>query len=117
MSTLHRRKIAKRMKEVGDKLDEIANEHSKFHLRELVGYRRQIQGKEGCQTGSIVTQPQVYGREEDKERIVNFLVNDANNCKDISVYPIIGMGGIGKTILAQLIFNDGRVGENFELKL
>ncbi|PON63312.1 hypothetical protein PanWU01x14_132220, partial [Parasponia andersonii] len=65
MSTLRRRKIAKRMKEVGDRLDEIANERSKFHLRELVGYQRQIQGKEGRQTGSIVTQPQVYGREED----------------------------------------------------
>ncbi|XP_062075956.1 putative disease resistance protein RGA3 [Humulus lupulus] len=115
MNSLFRRKIAKKMKEVGDRLDEIANERNKFHLNELIGNQRQIQANRH-QTGSIVTQPQVYGR-EDKEKIVEFLVNETIKCRDIVVYPIVGMGGIGKTTLAQLIFNDARVSGNFELKL
>ncbi|KAL5563608.1 hypothetical protein UlMin_033355 [Ulmus minor] len=113
MNTLFRFKIANKMKDVGDRLDRIANERLRFHLRESVG-ERPLVARAGRQTSSIISQPHVYGREEDKERIVNFLVNDA---KDISIYPIIGLGGMGKTTLAQLVFNDHKICGEFELKM
>ncbi|KAL5563598.1 hypothetical protein UlMin_033345 [Ulmus minor] len=112
-NTLFRFKIANKMKDVGDRLDQIANERMGFHLRESVGVRPLV-ARGGRQTGSIISQPHVYGREEDKERIINFLVNDA---KDISIYPIIGLGGMGKTTLAQLVFNDDKICGEFELKM
>ncbi|KAL5563594.1 hypothetical protein UlMin_033341 [Ulmus minor] len=113
MNTLFRFKIANKMKDVGDRLDRIANERMRFHLRESAG-ERPIEARGRRQTSSIISQPHVYGREEDKERIVNFLVNDA---KDISIYPIIGLGGMGKTTLAQLVFNDDKICGEFELKM
>ncbi|PON94773.1 NB-ARC domain, LRR domain containing protein [Trema orientale] len=116
MNALFRVKIAKKMKEVGDALDQIANERTKFHLREFVG-ERQTQVRKRYETSSIITQPHVYGREEDKERIVGFLVNEAVNSNDVSVYCIVGLGGMGKTTLAQLVYNDERVVEHFELKI
>ncbi|KAI9073435.1 hypothetical protein K1719_044620 [Acacia pycnantha] len=69
------------------------------------------------QTTSIITQPQFYGRDAERDRIVDFLVHDASNSVDVSVYPIVGIGGLGKTTLAQQVFNDERVANHFELKI
>ncbi|KAK7381152.1 hypothetical protein VNO78_33678 [Psophocarpus tetragonolobus] len=69
------------------------------------------------QTTSLITEPQVYGREIDKNKIVDFLVGDASQSENLSVYPIIGLGGLGKTTLAQLVFNQERVVEHFEPKI
>ncbi|KAA8521241.1 hypothetical protein F0562_011922 [Nyssa sinensis] len=63
-----------RMKEIREKLDDIAEERMKFHLREVVVEKKQVEITKMRQTGSILTQPQVYGREEDMENIVEHLV-------------------------------------------
>jgi hypothetical protein len=122
LSSLHpkqvafRYKIAKKMKSVRERLDEIAEEKTKFHLNEIVREKRSGD-LDWRQTTSIISQPQVYGREEDKEKIVDFLVDDAFGFEDLSVYPIVGLGGLGKTTLAQLIFNHERVVHHFELRM
>ncbi|XP_048320318.2 putative disease resistance protein RGA3 isoform X2 [Ziziphus jujuba] len=115
-NTLFRFRIAKQMKDVSDRLDEIANERMKFHLREVV-QERHLQVRDKRQTGSIVNEKHVYGRDEDKDKIVEFLVDNSRSSKDLSVYPIVGMGGMGKTTLAQLVFNDERVSRSFDIKI
>ncbi|XP_060965738.1 putative disease resistance protein RGA3 [Cannabis sativa] len=113
-----RHNIAKKMKEIEDRLDQIGKERSIFQLQEIDVVERRNRVRESRQSiGSIITQPHVYGREEDKERVVGFLVNDAINCNGTSVYCIVGLGGMGKTTLAQLVFNDERVSIHFELKM
>ncbi|GMN53689.1 hypothetical protein TIFTF001_022823 [Ficus carica] len=51
----------------------------------------------------------VYGRDVDKEAIIKLLLVDDVSGNEISVIPIVGMGGIGKT-------NDNRMKEYFESK-
>ena len=104
------------MKRIGARLDEIAAERSKFHLTEIVREKSGVV-PDWRQTTSIVTQPLVYGRNEDKDKIVDFLVGDASELEDLSVYPIVGLGGLGKTTLAQLVFNHDKIVNHFELKI
>ncbi|CAJ2652548.1 unnamed protein product [Trifolium pratense] len=78
-----------------------------------------VEVAEWRQTSSIIAEPNVYGREDDKEKIVDFLINQGRNSNSLSVYPIVGLGGVGKTTLAQLVFNDQRVRSttNFDTKI
>ncbi|KAL0423704.1 UNVERIFIED_CONTAM: putative disease resistance protein RGA3 [Sesamum radiatum] len=67
------------------------------------------------ETDSVTVDPIVVGREEDVSIIVDMLVNP--NDEVVSVVPIVGMGGLGKTTFARLIFNDQRTVKHFHKRI
>jgi len=118
MKILARRNIGKRMQEVAKKIDDIAADRIRCGLQP-VGTTEELQrgDDEGRQTTSVVAEPKVYGRDRDREQVVEFLVRHASNSEDLSVYSIVGHGGYGKTTLAQLVYNDESVTTHFDLKI
>ncbi|KAA8550342.1 hypothetical protein F0562_002026 [Nyssa sinensis] len=118
---IFRHKIGNKMKEITEKLDATANKREKFHLRELVA-PQQVQAVERRQTGSLLSQLPVYGREEDKEKIVEKLVEGVSDfsvnfevvsfpekmLQNLTVLEMLKIGGFTKlkvlpTTLANLI--------------
>ncbi|XP_058079595.1 putative disease resistance protein RGA4 [Magnolia sinica] len=102
-----------RIKEIGERLYAIAEER-KFHLRDGA-VDPQFNTEERLQTDSLI-ESEVFGRDEDKMKIVESLI-DVSTQEDVSIIPIVGMGGLGKTTLAQFTYNDERVTKHFELRI
>ncbi|KAL8499195.1 hypothetical protein ACS0TY_022243 [Phlomoides rotata] len=109
---LYKRKVGRRIKEAAAKLEAVAKDRLNFDLKEIV-----VQRDWRRETGFILNDPDhVYGRDEERDKIVDLLVNNVSEHK-LSVLPIIGLGGMGKTTLAQLVYNDDRVTHHFNTKL
>uniref|UniRef100_A0A2N9FAT9 Rx N-terminal domain-containing protein n=1 Tax=Fagus sylvatica TaxID=28930 RepID=A0A2N9FAT9_FAGSY len=68
------------------------------------------------QTHSYVPEEEVIGREKDKEAIIDLLL-DFDLEENVSFISIVGIGGLGKTTLAQYVYNDEKVKTYFELKM
>ncbi|VVA36507.1 PREDICTED: putative disease resistance [Prunus dulcis] len=102
-----------RIQELFDRLEHLAKQKDFLGLREGV-----VGGKvsQRTPTTSLVDESCVYGRDGDKEKLMKLLLSDDASDKDVSVITIVGMGGVGKTTLAQLLYNDEKVKEHFNLR-
>ncbi|XP_010265593.1 PREDICTED: putative disease resistance RPP13-like protein 1 [Nelumbo nucifera] len=115
------RSIKARMEYINKRVKELENGIIEFDLKRVDIESRKIMVKqitERRQTSSLVDKSNVYGRETDKSNkiIERLMVTNKSNEKNFEVACIVGIGGLGKTTLAQLVYNDEEVEGHFDLK-
>jgi len=108
-----RRKASRDLKNVLGKIDELMAEMNSFGLLERAEAPQALY-RQTC--SALDESSDIFGRDDDKEIVVRILLDEKDN-KIVQVLPIIGMGGLGKTTLAKMVYNNQKVQNHFELKM
>jgi hypothetical protein len=117
-------KIGSSIKELNQWLEAIHKEADKYKFNIGLGSNpepRMLTAAElsSSKTSSQVDESAIVGEqiERDTRELVQVLTTNDDNDHSIKVVSIIGAGGMGKTTLAQKIFNDTTIQEHFKTKI
>ncbi|XP_003598880.2 putative disease resistance protein RGA3 [Medicago truncatula] len=67
-------------------------------------------------TISLVYESFIYDRELEKYEIIDYLLSDSDSRNQVPIISVVGVIGMGKTTLAQLVYYDDMIVEHFEIK-
>ncbi|KAL7140232.1 hypothetical protein ABFS83_09G108100 [Erythranthe nasuta] len=113
-----RHDIALKIKEVKARLDLILAEKDRygFVISQPIDQSREPWR---VQSTSLVDLEEICGRELERENLVSKLLVEGGSGKELGIHvvSVVGAGGIGKTTLAKLAYNDSRVNMFFQLKI
>ncbi|XP_059640478.1 putative disease resistance protein RGA3 [Cornus florida] len=109
-----RHDIAVKIKGFNERLDLIANEKDKYNFNVTMAGEE----PERYRTISCIDVKEVRGREQDKNTLVSKLLCESSQAqaddRSLHIISVVGMGGMGKTTLAQLAYNCDEVKTHFD---
>ncbi|XP_027076061.1 putative disease resistance protein RGA4 [Coffea arabica] len=118
INIVFRRRMASKIRDINKKLYKINKEANDFGLIRFqrASFPPSTTAKVTLnrETDSIAGH-YIVGRAKDETRLVETLLSLSE--KAVSVIPILGMGGLGKTTLAQSVYKNSHVHSHFEKKI
>ncbi|XP_030940161.1 putative disease resistance protein RGA1 [Quercus lobata] len=105
-------KMANKVKSIHESLKRINDEAKPYDLAKVGPVNANLEIIPKRETDSSVDHSEVVGREDPASEIVKLLLNAAS--QQLSVIPIVGMAGLGKTTLAKLVYNHESVKKHFD---
>ncbi|KAF3441371.1 hypothetical protein FNV43_RR15285 [Rhamnella rubrinervis] len=95
--------VERRIQNIIKSVNDIVEDMNRLGLREGVQTSIPFQIQRSS-LNILAKESDVYGRAAEKQTIIKFLLSYGGH--KFSVMPLVGMGGIGKTTLAQLVYTD-----------
>ncbi|CAI9269514.1 unnamed protein product [Lactuca saligna] len=111
---MYGQKMSSKLDEITTKLHDLVDQKNDLGLK--VNVERSNITEKRLEQNSLVDESKIMGREGDKEALMGKLLGEEECDESVSIMSIVGMGGIGKTTLAKLLYNDEKVKDHFQLR-
>ncbi|CAH1440691.1 unnamed protein product [Lactuca virosa] len=95
--------MSSKLEEVTIKLHDVVDQKKDLGLN--VAVLRSDITERPLEETSLVDESKIMGREGDKMTLLEKLLGNEESDKNVSIVSIVGMGGIGKTTLAKVLYN------------
>ncbi|CAI9261756.1 unnamed protein product [Lactuca saligna] len=103
-----------KLDDIATRLQELVEAKNNLGLSVITYEKPKIERYEA----SLVDESGIFGRKDDKKKLMEKLLGDKDESgsQNFSIVPIVGMGGVGKTTLARLLYDEKKVKDHFELR-